>query len=497
MRGIHQSVWMATIPETHYAPLDKAVAVDVAIIGAGLTGITSALLLKEAGLTVAVLDAGPIAAGVSGQTTAKITSQHQLFYRYLLDHFGREDAQIYADANQDALNQMKSWIAAKHIECDLKESSAYVFTESERDVDMLKQEVDAAQSLNLPASFTTETELPFPIKGAMRFADQAQFHPRKYLLALAQQIEGDGSYIFEQTRAIDITERNRCTVQTEMGAVVANDVIIATHFPITDLGPFSARLTPMRHYAICVATDGKALQDMYISSEKPIHSMRMYQTATESLLMVMGASHRTGDVVHTESHYNNLTNYVQSHFGAHDVKYRWSSQDLQSIDKVPYIGRFSPISKHQYTATGFRAWGITHGTVAATILSDLIQGKENPWQWLYTPSRIKPATSAVEFVKHNVQSAKHLIVDRLKKKQGLESLVPGEGKLIKMDNQNVAAYKDEDGNVLTVSATCTHLGCLVSWNSAEKSWDCPCHGSRFAPDGKVLHAPAVKPLNKV
>src|SRR5215218_7306989 len=232
MRGIHQSVWMATIPETHYAPLDKAVAVDVAIIGAGLTGITSALLLKEAGLTVAVLDAGPIAAGVSGQTTAKITSQHQLFYRYLIDHFGREDAQLYADANQDALNQMKSWIATKHIACDLKESSAYVFTESERDVDMLKQEVEAAQSLNLPASFTTETELPFPIKGAMRFADQAQFHPRKYLLALAQQIEGDGSYIFEQTRAIDITERNRCTVQTEMGAVVANDVIIATHFPI-------------------------------------------------------------------------------------------------------------------------------------------------------------------------------------------------------------------------------------------------------------------------
>jgi glycine/D-amino acid oxidase-like deaminating enzyme/nitrite reductase/ring-hydroxylating ferredoxin subunit len=495
MLGVPQSVWIATSPQTHYPSLHRDLKVDVAIIGAGLTGLTSGLLLKEAGLSAAVLDAGRIAEGVSGHTTAKITSQHHLIYRYLLDRFGKEDAQVYADANEHALRQMKSWIAERHIECDLNEASAYIFAESEADVDQLRQEVDAAQTLGLPASFRVETGLPFPVKGAVCFTSQAQFHPRKYMLALARQIDGDGSYIFENTRALDITERDCCTIQTEAGTIVARDVILASHFPITDRSLFSARLMPMRHYAICVAVDDqKALADMYISSETPTHSIRAYRTATESLLLIMGEAHRTGEVIETEMHYARLIDYAQTHFGPHEVRYRWSSQDLNSVDQVPYIGRFSPISRHQYTATGFRAWGMTHATVAAIILSDLIQGKENPWHKLYTPLRIKPLASAKEFVKHNIQAAKHLVVDRLKKKQRLEDLAPGEGKLIKINNRNVAAYKDQDGNVFTVSATCTHLGCLVAWNKAEKTWDCPCHGSRFAPDGRVIHGPAVTAL---
>lgn len=499
MREIHQSLWLATTPQTHYQPLQGDLTVDVAIIGAGLTGLTCALMLKEGGLRVAVIDAERIAQGVSGHTTAKITSQHHLIYHYLLNKFGQDNAQIYAHANQRALSQMRSWITAKNIDCDFTEASAYIFAESEADVDALRQEVDAAQALNLPASFTTETELPFPIKGAVCFTDQAQFHPRKYLLALAREIDGDGCHIFENTRALSVSEQSRCTVHTATGAAIsARDVIIASHFPITDIGPFSARLTPKRHYAIGVVVDEKPVENMYISAEEPIHSIRTYETDTENILLVMGESHRTGEVIHTETHYQRLIDYAQSHFGARDVRYRWSSQDLQSVDKVPYIGRFSPTSRHQYTATGFRAWGITHATVAASILADLIQGKDNPWHKLYTPARIKPVTSAKEFVKHNIHAAKHLIRDRLKKREeGVESLTPGEGKLIKVNNQNVAAYKDENGNVFTVSATCTHLGCIVSWNSAEKSWDCSCHGSRFAPDGTVIHSPAVKPLKKV
>jgi Rieske Fe-S protein len=211
----------------------------------------------------------------------------------------------------------------------------------------------------------------------------------------------------------------------------------------------------------------------------------------------MGASHRTGEVTETERHYQNLIDYARSHFGAEDVRYRWSSQDLQSVDSVPYIGRFSPLSRHRYTATGFRAWGITHATVAADILADMLQGKEHPWHKLYSPARIKPLTSAKDFVKHNITAAKHLVADRLKARESLDSLAPGEGKLVKMNKRNVAAYKDEDGNVFTVSATCTHLGCIVSWNSAEKSWDCSCHGSRFTPSGEVIHGPAVKALAKL
>lgn len=497
MRGKHQSLWTATAPQSDYARLQGDLTVDIAIIGAGFTGLNSALMLKERGLGVAVLEAGRVGAGVSGQTTAKITSQHRLIYDHLLKSFGRERAQIYADANQHALGQIRSWIAARNIDCDLTEAAAYVYAESERDVDTLKRETEAAQSLNLPASFTTEAELPFPIKGAMRFEDQAQFHPRKYLLALAAAVNGNGCYVFEQTRALKIDEHDRCAVRTETGTVSARDIVIASHFPINDLGPFSARLTPIRHYAIGLATEGKPLEHMHISAEDPVHSVKSYKSGTENILLVMGESHRTGEVVETEQHYQRLIDYAQSHFGATDVRYRWSSQDLQSVDKVPYIGQFLPTSKHQFTATGYRAWGITHSMVAATILSDLMQGKEHPWQKLYSPSRFKPLTSAKEFVKHNLTTTKHLIGDRLKHREGLDSLAPGEGKLIKMNHQNVAAYKDENGNVFTVSAACTHLGCIVSWNSAEKSWDCSCHGSRFAPDGAVLHSPAVTALKKV
>jgi glycine/D-amino acid oxidase-like deaminating enzyme/nitrite reductase/ring-hydroxylating ferredoxin subunit len=496
MRGAQQSLWIATTPQTHYPRLEGDVTVDVAIIGAGLTGLNSALMLKEAGLSVAVVDASRIANGVSGHTTAKITSQHQVIYTHLLKAFGREQAQIYADANQRALYQMRSWIETRNIDCDLQQASAYIFAESDNDVNMLEKEADAARSLGLPASFTTESELPFPVKGAVRFTEQAQFHPRKYLLALAEAVDGDGCHVFEQTRALKLEEHDRCIVHTESGRVLARDIILATHFPITDMGPFSARLTPMRHYAIGLAVD-KPLAHMHISAEEPIHSMKSYQANGEHILLVMGASHRTGEVVETEKHYQNLIDYARSHFRADDLRYRWSSQDLQSVDKVPYIGRFSPTSKHQYTATGFRAWGITHSMVAAIILTDLVQGKEHPWHKLYAPSRFKPLTSAMEFVKHNLTATKHLIGDRLKSREGLESLQPGEGKLIKINNQNVAAYKDENGKVFTVSATCTHLGCIVTWNRAEKSWDCSCHGSRFAPDGAVLHSPAVKPLKPV
>ncbi len=497
MPAKNESLWVATTPQTHYPPLDKDLTVDVAIIGGGITGITSALLLKEAGLSVAVIEANRIAEGVSGHTTAKITSQHHLIYAYLLKSFGKEQAQIYADANQRALDQMRSWISTRNIDCDLMPAAAYIYAESEKEVDSLRQEVEAAQSLGLPASFTTESELPFPIKGAVRFDNQAQFHPRKYLLALAEQINGDGSYIFEHTRALSIDERERCTVRTEKGAVSARDVIIASHFPITDIALFSARLTPKRHYAIGVVPNGQVLRDMHISAEQPVHSVRSYNSGGENILLVMGESHRTGEVVETETHYRRLVDYALSHFGTDEVRYRWSSQDLQSVDNVPYIGRFSPTSNHRYTATGFRAWGITHGTVAAMILSEMVQGREHPWQKLYSPSRIKPMTSAKEFISHNVTAAKHLVVDRLKKRAGLDSLAPGEGKLVKMNNRNVAAYKDENGKLSTVSATCTHLGCIVTWNKAEKSWDCSCHGSRFTPDGNVIHGPAVKPLGQV
>lgn len=495
MAAMHRSVWLESTPATDYPPLNKKLTVDIAVIGAGFTGITCALLLKEAGLSVALIEANRIAEGVSGHTTAKITSQHQLIYRHLLDHFGREHAQRYAQANEQAIQWIRARVEQQGIACDFREASACVFAESDDGLRQLEAELDAARDLHLPASLVTGTSLPFPVKGALCFSNQAQFHPRKYLLALAGGIPGGGSHLFESTRALDIKTGAPCTVYTERGVVDAKDVIIATHFPITDHSVFSTRMTARRHYAIAFAGDG--LDEMCISAEQPSHSLRTYRSGGESLILLIGEAHPTGEGGDTLARFHNLEEYARRRFGEREVKYRWSSQDLRSIDQVPYIGRFSPTSKHLYTATGFNAWGITHATVAAVLLSDLIQGKDNDWRKLYTPARVKPVTSAKPFITQGLRSARHLVADRLTRKPHPEYLYAGEGRIVRINGKNVAAYKDPDGQLFTVSAICPHMGCVVAWNSAERSWDCPCHGSRFSYTGEVLHGPAVKGLAPV
>lgn len=494
--GKPASFWIDSTPATSYPLPGSHVSVDVAIVGGGIVGLTAATLLKRAGKTVAVIESRQIVTGVSGHTTAKVTSLHQLIYAELIKQIGEKKAQLYAESNQAAVERVAAFVAEEQIDCDFSRQSAYTFTESGDELGQIKDEVEAALKLGLPASFVQETSLPFAIAGAIKFDNQAQFHVRKYLLHLAKNIPSNGSHLFENTRVQKVDEGNPCQVVTDQGVINAQDVIVATHLPILDQGLFFAKTYPKRSYIIGARIDpSKAPEGMYIGSGKAYHSIRTTPSNGGLLLLIGGEGHKVGTVSDTEERYQKLEAYARARFGIDSFEYRWSTQDMVSFDKLPYIGKLTPFNQHIYVATGFSLWGMTKGTMSGMLLSDLILGKENPWTELYDATRATPFLTPLS-VKEGLDVATRWVGDRLK---GLQSssfseVNDGEGKLLTINGEKVAAYRDEQGTVHAVSAVCTHLACVVSWNSAEKSWDCACHGSRFSCDGEVIHGPAVKDL---
>jgi glycine/D-amino acid oxidase-like deaminating enzyme/nitrite reductase/ring-hydroxylating ferredoxin subunit len=494
------SLWIDTTPETDFPPLTGHVKVDVAILGGGIAGIATALLLKETGARVAVIDAGRIASSVTGNTTAKVTALHGLIYDHLINSFGQEKARMYADAQSAAIERINSLVAAHNIECDFVRTDAYTYTELEEEAEQITAEVEAATRLGLPASYVDSIPLPFDIRAAVKLTNQAQFHPRKYLLALAPLIPGDGSHIFEQTRALDVEQEDKgCRVKTTRGTIDAGQVVLATHFPFYDHAMYFARMFPKRSYVLGCRLNGPVPEGMYITSTDPHRSMRNHRSEAEGeLLMVGGENHKTGQGGDTAERYRNLERYARERFDVREIEYRWSTQDNNTVDKVPYIGKSTPASDRVYVATGFGGWGMTNSHVAAMILTDLIAGRKNPWSEVFDPNRFKPITSAPEFIKENINVAKRFVGDRLGAEEidSTAELPSGSGEVVEWNGEKVAVYKTETGAVNAVSAVCTHLGCIVNWNSAERSWDCPCHGSRFSSDGHVIQGPANKDLEK-
>lgn len=497
--GRAESYWMATTPQSSYPPLSGDVRVDVAILGGGIVGITSAFLLKEAGASsVAVIDADRIISGVTGHTTAKITSQHSLIYDRLISNFGRRQAQQYAESNQEAIEKIASIVSSREIACDFSRKPAYVYADSEESASKIRNEVDAAQTLGLPASFEADLPLPFETYGSVRFGNQAQFHPRKYLCALAREIEGDGCHVFEKTRALKMEGDGPITITTDKGTIKAQKVIQATRFPINDKPGFMfQRLYQSLSYVLGVRIKEPFPQGMFINAEKPVRSLRSQPADGGELILVTGEGHRTGEGNHKISHYQNLEKWIRSVYSVNSIDYRWSTQDTISIDNVPYIGRITSDNENLYVATGFRKWGMTTGTVAAMILTDMILGKSNPWEEVYDPSRFKPLESAKNLFSQVVEAGKSLVGDRIiPVHEEASQIAPREGAIVKIEGERVAAYRDREGVLHTLDPSCRHMGCIVSWNDAEKTWDCPCHGSRYNAGGEVISSPAVYGLRE-
>ena len=494
--GSSEPLWADTVAPTSYPQLSGEHSASVAVVGGGITGLTTALLLATRGLDVVLLEARTLASGTTGGTTAKVTSQHGLLYDRLISSHGDEVAGIYAVANAAAVEQVAA-LVEQGIDCDFQRRDAYVYTADPEQLAALEREVTATQRLGLPASFTQSTELPFDVLGALRFDGQAQLNPRRYCAGLAELLVAAGGQIFEQTRVTGVDDGTPARVVAETGAVTAGAVVLATHLPILDRGMFFAKAEPMASYAIAAQVDGVPLEGMYLSAEAPTRSLRSYADGDRAYLLVGGEGHRTGEQhEHGPQHLANLADFAAQHFGATDVTHQWMAQDYMPVDHIPYVGALSRTTRSIYVATGYQKWGMTNGTAAAMILSDLIVDGSHPWAEVFDANRVSPRAAAKKLVQHNLDAAVHMVRDRLTGAgtEALVDLAPGEGVVVRHAGRHYAVSKAADGALRTLSARCTHLGCLVAWNQSEASWDCPCHGSRFDADGAVLAGPAVQPL---
>lgn len=489
-----RSYWMDSSPETAYAALDEDIQVDVAVVGAGIAGISTAALLKEHGCTVALIDANRTASRVTGHTTAKLTALHGSIYNYLLKTVGAQQAQLYADANQAAIDHVRETVDGRGIDCDLTTAPAYTYTNEGRR-DIVQTEADAAQQLGLPATYVDTVPAPVDVAAAVRLDDQAYFHPRKYLLPLADSIPGDGSQVFEETRIRSLDRGPPHVLDAQDGTVTADHVVITTHFPFRDTGAYFARMYPRFSYVIAAELEQKPPDGMYYGiGGDGFDSFRPHATA-DDMLLVGGQPHRPGDTDSSLARYRDVARFATAHFPVEQIPYRWATQDYTTVDRIPYIGRLSPFTDTVYVATGFGGWGMTHGVVAGMLLTDLIRGQGSPWQELYTPNRVGGLQAWKTLLAENLENSRYFVGGRLGGAEAsFTSLGRGEGAVMEIDGKKTAVYRDGDGELHARSAICTHMRCVVSWNDAERTWDCSCHGSRFDYDGSVIDGPAQEDL---
>jgi glycine/D-amino acid oxidase-like deaminating enzyme/nitrite reductase/ring-hydroxylating ferredoxin subunit len=491
------SVWLDGAATAARPPLEGDHSFDVAVVGGGITGLTTALLLARQGRSVCVLEQHRVASGTSGHTTAKVTSQHHLTYARLRRTHGADGAATYGAAMEAAKEQVAG-LATEGIDCDLRRRPAYVYATRAGERVLIEREARAATEAGLPAHLDDDVPLPFPTLGGLRFDDQVELHAGKYLHGLADLLEAAGGVIFEDTRAVAVTEGDQCTVRTDRGSVDADHVVVATTLPFLDRGLFFARAHPQRSYVVTARVRSGQPDAMLISAAPPTRSLRSVPVAGEELLMVGGEGHHVGSFLAGPERYERLASFAEKHWDVLSFEHRWSAQDYLPADGVPYIGRLHLGTRRIHVATGFKKWGMTAGTLAGMLLTDAIVGRPNDWAPMFASTRVRPLAEGRRVLTENTRVGVRFVADRVVAPglRSIEQLERGEGGIVSANGSKVAGYRDDHGDLHAVSSRCTHLGCQVAWNRAERTWDCPCHGSRFQPDGDVIEGPATRPLER-
>ncbi|CAN7172691.1 FAD-dependent oxidoreductase [Arthrobacter sp. LjRoot14] len=485
------SLWAATGGPTQYAALSEAIDVDVAVIGGGIAGLTAALALKRAGQAVAVLEAARVGTGVTGNTTGKVTSLHRLAYTELAGRHGPETARIYGQANEAAIEHVAGTVANEGIDCGFRRVSNYTYAESERTLALVREEAALAGRFGLPASFTTEVPLPFPVTGAVRFDNQAQLHALRYVQGLARAVDGDGSFVFEDSPATGFRDGTPAVVDTELGSVRAKEIIVATNMPFGDNGTFDERCYLHRSYIVAARSDAAPLESTFLSVDEPMRSILTIDVDGVSYVLAGGEGHPASEQVDSAERYRRLSGFAQERLAAGEIAFRWSTQDAMPADGLPYVGRLSPDFRHVHVITGLRKWGLTNGTAGALILRDTLCGTRNPWAAVFDSTRAVRARGATPAAAGDVAPPSPEPGATVPIRS---DLVRGSGRVVDVDGAKTAVYVSPAGKVSAVSAVCTHLGCTVEFNAADVTWDCPCHGSRFSTDGTVIQGPATRNL---
>ncbi|SFE82822.1 FAD-dependent oxidoreductase [Alteribacillus iranensis] len=492
--------WREGLNLPEFPRLSESKDVDVVIIGGGMTGITSAYLLSQEGLKVAVLEADKLLNGTTGHTTAKITAQHGLIYDTFIQNLGASKARLYYEANEKAAQFIRNTIQEDNIDCDYKEQDAYLYATTEQYAKKLEKEWKAYERLKIEGEMGNDIPFRIKVTQSLSMKNQAQFHPLKYLTHLTNRIKENGGDIHEHTTAVNITEgKTHPIIHTRDGYKVRGRyALICSHFPFYEgAGFYSTRMHADRAYVLGVTTKESYPGGMYLSVDQPNRSLRAANINGEELILVSGESHKTGQGEDTMNHYKALEEFGREIFTIDKIAYRWSTQDLITLDKLPYIGPITKGEPRVLLATGFRKWGMTNSTAAALLFKDKVLGEKSPYEELYHPSRFYVQPSLKNFLVENGDVARHLIKGKLDVPAwSPEVVVKGEGKVVSVNGHRKGAYRDETGDLHIVDTTCTHVGCEVEWNDGDRTWDCPCHGSRFSYTGEVIEGPAEKPLQK-
>lgn len=459
------SYWNENKDTREYPKLNQNISADVAIIGGGLTGIQTAYYLTNRGLKVVVLEKDKLCSGTSGGSTGKITSQHGLLYKYLKDLNGKEYAKKYYKANEDAKESIIKIINKEKIDCDLEIKNAYVFTEVEKEVQSIKREVEYTKKLEIPSEFVSQIDLPIDIYGAIKFENQAQFDPVKYVYGLTKSIIKNGGEIYENSKVLEtVDDDGRYNIKTKEGMVRATHLVIATRYPVIRFpGYYFIKMYQSTSYAVVVDTHSNLnLDGYYINQETPTLSFRTIKSGDKNLLLAVGYDYKTGtEIIGNPFEY--LKARIKKMYPEAEVLKTWTAEDCISLDKIPYIGDFSDIMDNCYVATGFNKWGITSSNIAAKIITDKILGNQNEYEDIFESSRLGIIKNKDEVMNMLKEAGEGIVLERIKGKP---------------------------------TPTCTHLGCKLSWNPLEEIWECSCHGSKFSKRGFVIEGPAVKDLEE-
>jgi glycine/D-amino acid oxidase-like deaminating enzyme/nitrite reductase/ring-hydroxylating ferredoxin subunit len=499
--GAHRTPWDATVPPALPA-LDRDVEADVCVIGAGISGLSIAYSLLREGRTVAVLEDGAIGSGQTGRTSAHLSDAVDDRYAEIERLLGSEAAMLVADSHSAAIQRIEKIVTEHQIDCDFTRLDGYLFFPPGASEERLEAELAAATRAGL--NVTRETRAPissFDTGPCLRFPNQAQFHPLHYLVGLARAIRELGGQIFCSTRASEVCAGRRAQVVTVRGPVVsAGAVVVATNVPFVDRVAIHTKQAAYLSYVIAAhAPEGALARALFWDDADPYHYVRFQRAPgvpSGELLLVGGEDHRSGQVHDQEERFGRLEAWARERFPLGAVAFRWSGQVMEPIDGVAFIGR-NPGDENVFIATGDSGMGMTHGTIAGMLISDLIVGRENPWAGLYDPSR-KTLRAARRYAQENVKTVSQY-ADWFKPGdlEDARDLASGEGAVLRRGLRKIAVYRDEKGELCAHSAVCPHLGCIVQWNSSEKTWDCPCHGSRFDRWGTVIVGPARRDLTRL
>jgi glycine/D-amino acid oxidase-like deaminating enzyme/nitrite reductase/ring-hydroxylating ferredoxin subunit len=497
------SYWLNSASMPAFPKLDRDETVDVVVVGGGITGLTAAYLLTLSGRSVAVLERARCATIDTGHTTAHLTMVTDRWLTDLVKNFGRDHAQAVWDAGLAAIAQVDTIIRDERLSCDFEWVPGYLHQApgaQRDDTPALQAEASLAESLGFDATFVAD--VPFFGRPGVMVADQARFHPRRYLAGVAQAVTDRGGMIFEHTAADEFID-SPLSVKANGHAISCGSVILATHTPLmgrtgmVSATLFQTKLALYTSYAVGARVEqGRVPDALFWDTADPYHYLRLESHRTHDFVIFGGEDHKTGQADDTNACFDRLERKLAALIEGVEITHRWSGQVIETADGLPYIGE---TAAHQFAGTGYSGNGMTFGTLAGMMASDYVLGRKNPWTELFDPSRKKVLGGLWDYVRENKDYPYYLVRDRFVGREGRSrrSVKRGSGKVLDLNGQSVAVYRNEQGATIERSAICTHMGCIVDWNEAERTWDCPCHGSRFQPDGKVIAGPAESPLPKI